>query len=80
MYSMIIDTPLMIPTTPTIDIMMIMVPYSLNRSSNQTRGIRRGYDSEIKLGKKMINSLIFIVIIALEAVFSSLIIALEAIG
>ena len=29
MYSMIIDTPLMTPTTPTSDIMMIMVPYSL---------------------------------------------------
>ena len=33
-------------TTSTIDIMMIMVPYSLNRSIKQTRGIRRGCDGE----------------------------------
>ena len=42
MYSTIIDTPLMTPTTPTID---IMVPY-LVFTKFISRGIRRGYDGE----------------------------------
>ena len=46
MYSMIIDTPLMTPTTSTIDIMMIWYPIHSTDRSNQTRGIRRGHDRE----------------------------------
>ena len=42
MNSMMIDTPLMTPTTTTIDIMMIMVPYSLNRSIQIRPGAYEG--------------------------------------